>query len=306
MLVSVVIPAYNQAGYLKEAIDSALAQTYSPIEIIVVDDGSTDKTKDLCLSYGDRVRYFYQNNDGTKGGGARNCAIREANGHWVALLDQDDIWLPQKIEKQVAAVRFLPRLGAVFTQVKFIGPKGEEVDGTPIQGESGMVFHRLLVGNMFYASSGMFKKKILDVEGYPDVDTVSDWDLWLRISRSHEVCILGDILTHYRQHPAAYSSECLRMVDRSLELLGRMQTRLHNRCKICVDSLSFGVKRLRKHAARSYLDRFHADMQSRSICSARLHLFTAFQISPRDVLYPRNVLAIAKKCITALFSPGYF
>src|SRR5215471_18162147 len=103
MLISVAIPAYNGAEHLRDAIDSVLAQTYRPLEIIVVDDGSTDDTRAVCESYGDCLKYYYQENDATMGAGARARAIAQAKGEWVALLDQDDRWLPRKIARQVRA-----------------------------------------------------------------------------------------------------------------------------------------------------------------------------------------------------------
>src|SRR5689334_22859965 len=101
MRVSAIIPCYNYGKYLARAIDSILAQTYAVSEIIVVDDGSSDNTREVATSYGGCVRYIYQQNAGRAA--ARNHGIREATGDWIALLDADDWWLPQKIELQVTA-----------------------------------------------------------------------------------------------------------------------------------------------------------------------------------------------------------
>ena len=108
--ISVVIPAYNHGRFLREAIDSVLAQTYAPLEIIVVDDGSTDDTEQIVRSYGDRVRYIRQQNAGV--GAARNNGIANARGEYVAFLDSDDLWLPEKLAVQVEYMRRHPECAA--------------------------------------------------------------------------------------------------------------------------------------------------------------------------------------------------
>ncbi|MBM2835200.1 MAG: glycosyl transferase [Candidatus Brocadiaceae bacterium] len=94
--VSVVIPTYNRAPYVIMAIESVLAQSYQDYEIIVVDDGSTDGTRDVLEPYRDRIRYMYQDNKGVSA--ARNTGIQESRGEWIAFLDSDDEWLPNKLE----------------------------------------------------------------------------------------------------------------------------------------------------------------------------------------------------------------
>lgn len=115
-LVSVVIPVYNCAGYVGAAIGSALSQTYRPIEIVVVDDGSTDDTRAVVESFGERVRYFRQEHSGA--GAARNLGIRHARGEFVALLDADDLWANDKIELQIEVMSEHPDTDMVFGEVE--------------------------------------------------------------------------------------------------------------------------------------------------------------------------------------------
>ncbi len=98
-LVSIVVPTYNRAGNITKTVDSILDQTYKNIELIIVDDGSTDNTQDVLKSYADRIQYIYQDNAGPSA--ARNKGIQEAQGEFIAFLDSDDLWKPEKIEKQV-------------------------------------------------------------------------------------------------------------------------------------------------------------------------------------------------------------
>lgn len=113
--VSVVIPTYNREKWISKAIDSVLAQTYTGLEIIVVDDGSTDQTRQLIDNYGDRVRYIYQRNTGVSS--ARNRGILEARGEWIAFLDSDDEWLPEKLESQLDLADRYPQIVMVASNV---------------------------------------------------------------------------------------------------------------------------------------------------------------------------------------------
>ena len=104
-LVSIVIPVYNGSNYMREAIDSALAQTYERVEVIVVNDGSTDDTEQIALSYGERIRYFRKENGGVSS--ALNLGIKEMKGEYFSWLSHDDVYTPDKIEVQIDALRGL-------------------------------------------------------------------------------------------------------------------------------------------------------------------------------------------------------
>ena len=125
-LVSIIIPVYNCDCYLAEAVESVLTQTYRPIEIIVVDDGSNDRSADVARSFEDpEVRYFYQPNSGLSA--ARNRGIRLARGSFFAFLDSDDTWLSEKLSLQMAALECDPELDMIFGQVsQFYSPELDE------------------------------------------------------------------------------------------------------------------------------------------------------------------------------------
>jgi len=115
-LVSIIIPAYNRERYIAQAIESVLAQTYRPIEIIVVDDGSVDKTADVANSFSDKVRYFYQPNSGC--GTARNTGVLKARGSFLAFLDSDDLWIKEKLFRQMEVLQSDTGLDMVFGHVE--------------------------------------------------------------------------------------------------------------------------------------------------------------------------------------------
>ena len=177
MKVSVAITAFNAADYLRKAIESVLAQTFRADEIIVVDDGSTDHTRAVCDSFGTRVKYIYHDNDGTKGGTARVFAIERCANDWIALLDQDDLWLPDKLEKQVKLAEQFPDLAAIFTRHEpfdLTGQLTEEIVLEPATGKvsylkSREAFHLLLRRNPFCPSSVLLNRRIFETCGYVDV-----------------------------------------------------------------------------------------------------------------------------------------
>src|SRR4030042_1812239 len=124
--VSVIIPTYNRAHFILEAIQSVLAQTYADYEIIVVDDGSTDNTKDVLRTYGDKLKYFYQNNRGPAA--ARNLAISKSEGEYIAFLDSDDVWMPNRLEVQVPVLDDNPDLAFICSDARVVDSRGREIN----------------------------------------------------------------------------------------------------------------------------------------------------------------------------------
>lgn len=135
-LVSVVIPAYNCGAYIDDAVESVLNQTWKPVEIIVVDDGSTDDTGNRLRKYGDRVQVVTQENRGSSR--ARNVGLERCRGEFVAFLDADDHWRPEKLEWQLACFAELGDAGLVFTDFSAIGPDGGLVAGSYLDGAFGV------------------------------------------------------------------------------------------------------------------------------------------------------------------------
>jgi len=234
-LVSVVIPAHNQAEYLREAIQSVFDQTCDNWEIVVVDDGSTDHTREVCVSFGPRVRYYFQENDGTQGAGARLRAMRLAQGAWIALLDHDDRWLPTKLEQQLQAVAADPACGLAFTGWQQIDGQGSRVGDSTEVPLSGDCFHLFLIRNPAIASSGMFRRSLL--ARLDETDLLlgpGDYVLWLGISRQTSVTSIPAPLVELRRHSQCESN------DRAWEARAiqacclRQRENLHPDCRECV------------------------------------------------------------------------
>ncbi len=180
-LVSVILPTYNRAWTLKAAVDSVLDQDYPHIELIVIDDGSTDTTQDLLATYGDRIRVLTQVNRGVSA--ARNAGIRIAGGSLIALLDSDDTWDKRKISCQVDFFKAHPEAMICQTEEiwirngKRVNPKKRH------QKPSGMIFEVSLHLCLVSPSAVMMRKDLFDRIGYfnEDFTVCEDYDLWLRV-----------------------------------------------------------------------------------------------------------------------------
>lgn len=193
-LVSVVIPVYNRAEKVKAAIDSVLGQDYDHIEIIVVDDGSSDGTPCVLDAYGGRIVTAGQENRGVSA--ARNTGIRMARGEYIAFLDSDDIWLPEKISRQIQYMQERPGLLICQTEEIWIR-NGVRVNPRNIHKKiGGMIFEPSLALCLISPSSVMMRRSLLDVVGLFDekLPACEDYDLWLRVSCRHEIGLLPEYL----------------------------------------------------------------------------------------------------------------
>ncbi len=209
-LVSIVIPAYNAAAYVREAVDSALAQTYAEKEVIVVDDGSTDGTAEVLASYRDAgaIVYVRQENKGLSA--ARNTGIRAAKGEFIALLDADDIFLPDKIGRQVAYLLAHPECGVCYCDIyHFYEEEPEKMRKLDYRYYSGdEVFPNLLRMNFINPLSVVLRKSEIDRVGVfnESYRRSEDWEYWMRLVR-HGVRFehLPEILAKYRMRKASMS-----------------------------------------------------------------------------------------------------
>lgn len=210
-LVSVVIPSYNYGQYVCEAVESALAQTYPAVEVLVVDDGSTDDTRARLAPYGDRIRYIFQTNQGLSA--ARNTGIRQARGRFVALLDSDDRFHPRKLELQMALFARRPELGAVGTETfSDEPPRWAEIPAV-CDGSESVSLERAVVRAPFAPSSAVVRTECFEAVG--DFDTalrsVEDRDMWIRIAARYPIAKIPLSLTWYRVTPGSMSRNPERM-----------------------------------------------------------------------------------------------
>ena len=212
--VSVVIPTYNREKYLPDAINSVLNQTYKDFEIIIVDDGSRDNTKEVVESFMKKyphipIRYFYQENKGPAA--ARNRGIKEAKGEYIAFLDSDDVWLPAKLEKEVQVLDKDKHCGLVYTDAYEFDRRGiiknSKLATNDRSKMSGMIFENLILGCFIFTSTVMVRKWILEeVKGFnTEFVPAEDWELWLRIARVYKIVFVDEVLVGYRKEGSRIS-----------------------------------------------------------------------------------------------------
>ena len=188
--VSVIIPTYNRGWIIKEAIDSVMAQDYRDFELIIVDDGSTDNTPDILNSYRSDIMVFRQENQGVST--ARNRGLAEASGRFIAFLDSDDLWLPQKLFRQVEFFNKNPDAQICQTEETWIR-KGVRVNPKKRHKKPwGMIFESSLALCLVSPSAVMIRRSLFEeVGGFDEtLPACEDYDLWLRISCRYPVYLI--------------------------------------------------------------------------------------------------------------------
>lgn len=195
-LVSIITPSYNTAAFLRQTIESVRAQTYANWEMLIVDDCSTDETDDVVASFDDeRIRYF-KNERNSGAAVSRNRALREAKGKYVAFLDSDDLWTPDKLEKQI---RFMQGNGVTFSYTNY-----EEMDeqgrrtGVLWTGPRRIGRLRMRTFNYMGCLTVMYDREAIGLVQIADLKKRNDYALWLRVSRKATAVLLPETLAVYR------------------------------------------------------------------------------------------------------------
>lgn len=222
--ISVIIPTYNCEEYLCRAIDSVINQVFSDYEIIIIDDGSIDKTKNLIdiyiTKYYGKIKYFYQDRLGVSA--ARNNGLHKATGEYIAFLDSDDLWLPDKLKLQINLMSLYSNVYMVFTDSELFTENGgilrDSMSRSRLPQKKGSFRYKVLqknlndesiiIGNLyndlilcnFIATSTVFiRSAVLEKVGYfsEEFTVAEDYDLWIRISQKHEIIYLNKVTAKY-------------------------------------------------------------------------------------------------------------
>ena len=210
-LVSIIINCYNSARYLREALDSVYQQTFKDYEIVFWDNQSTDDSGKIARSYGDPLKYF-RGEKFLPLGAARNAATEKATGKYIAFLDCDDIWLPEKLEKQVTLLDSNKELGLVYSDCYVIDSAGTAAEKTyffdkkPLRG---MIFKELVQANPIPLLTAIITREAFNKAGVfnPKYEIGEEYDLWLRIAEYYPIDFIEQPLAKYRVHSESATSK---------------------------------------------------------------------------------------------------
>lgn len=206
--VSVIIPTYNRSHFILDAIDSVLNQAFQDFEIIVIDDGSNDDTREVLRKYDAIVNHVYQENKGRSE--ARNTGIKIAKGEYIAFLDDDDIWLPQKLEKQITFLDANPDIGLVHAFTEVIDEEGRMLTADTKNRlklyrkavKVGYTYEGMSHLCVMFMSTVMLRKECLDKVGLfdPNIPAFEDWDFYLRFALKYSIVMIPEFLVRFRMH----------------------------------------------------------------------------------------------------------
>lgn len=258
--VSIVIPMFNQAQYAAQAIESALGQTHPNVEVIAVDDGSTDNTPAVAAQFAGRPNFKYLRQDNTGLPGARNRGLAEATGDHVCFLDSDDYFAPEKVARQAQLLDENPELGFVYCDIVTVDPAGKPVAEQFSIGKisrvlSGNIFQSLMQGGYFPPHTVMIRRDILSRLGGFDalLGGHADYELWLRVSGAgYKTCYQDEPLAFYRTHPDSMSKDGLHMNETRVATFQKI-------ARLYPDAFAESLNHLQQTAA----DYFHANQMLR-------------------------------------------
>lgn len=213
--VSVIIPTHNHARFVAQAVESALAQTYPNVEVVVVDDGSTDETRNLLSRYEGQINYIYQENQGPSA--ARNTGFLASQGDYLLFLDSDDLIPPNKLELQVPLLEVRPDFGLVYSGWQYINEDGTQVLGEARPVRQGQLLKDLLRGSFFcIPGAALIRRECLERAGLFDESLrgEADTDMWIRLARAgYAFGYVDQVLLQYRIVQGSMSSQARNQVQ---------------------------------------------------------------------------------------------
>lgn len=279
-LVSVIIPTYNCAKYIHQTLQCLMDQTHKAVEVIVVDDGSTDQTPELVRAFGQGVRLIEQRNAGVCA--ARNEGFRAASGDFLCFMDHDDYWYPEKLSWQLRCFSEFPESGLVYSDFTnwTTGSDGHFPQPSQMRGNSnyridkafsGWIYHQLMLDCWVLTSSAMIRRSLLQTAGLFDENLPysEDWDLWLRMARHAPFTKIASSLTLYRQHPQQ-GHKTNRYIDYRTRLL---ESNFHKHGLTSPDGSSISQARFQRQLGRYHYDfgRYQSQQGQHKLALASFH-----------------------------------
>lgn len=200
--ISIIIPTYNREDYIADTIQSVLEQTYKDFEVIVVDDGSTDNTKSKLEKFGSKIKLIEQKN--SERAIARNNGVKQSSGEYIAFVDSDDIWVKNKLEKQIEILENNKDIILTYSSCLRINQNGSKIKPAERQkqGYSGLLFEKLLIRNFITSPTPLLRRKNFEqIEGFKSkYIPYEDWEFWIRLSTLGKFLFIPTPLAYYRIH----------------------------------------------------------------------------------------------------------
>ncbi len=290
--VDVIIPAFNAAHYLPFALESVASQTFDDWQIVLVDDGSTDNTPEVIAPFldrfGSKLKYIRQENRGLPA--ARNAALRSSTSEFLALLDADDVWLPNRLAASLKALAAHPAAGLAYGLIRVIDPEGRVVGdswtGNPKHAEGHIAPHIYMRKVELPCPTITFRRRCIDDVGFFDetMRATEDRDLWLRIALRYEVAFVPEVIASYRVSPNSMSANSQRMLEAQLHFI-----RKHYGAKGC------GLRPRQISLARAYKQQAEAFNKQGRAGDALASALKAVALYPLDLDNPRTAASLLLK-----------
>ncbi len=299
--ISIVVPAYNAEKTILETIISVQNQSFSDFELIIINDGSTDKTLEIINTKAlddSRIRIFSYENGGLPV--ARNRGIALARGKFIAFLDADDLWTPDKLELQILALQRNSAAGLAYSWTYFMDNQGKSFHTSEPTFFEGYVLKDLLLQNFLCnGSNPLIRRSIIEAVGdfNPDLHSAEDWDYWLRVAACSEFALVPKAQIFYRQSSTSMSSKVERMenyqikvIERAFELAPQELKKLKNK------SLSY----IYQYSAKLYLEK---DFGISNLNNSIVKLSKSIQLYPKSILFLNTQKLMMKLILLNLLPP---
>ena len=288
--ISIIMPVLNGERYIAEAIESIRRQTYTDYELLVIDDGSSDRTREIVCGFATRLELKYVHHESNQGiTPSINDGLRRASGRFIAFLDHDDAWLPDFLETQLAHLANHPDVGMVHSDFQTIDGGGKVLEHSVAQARhrtrpSGFVFRHLFMQSMICGNTVLVRKECFERLGLWDERLRwADYHMWLRISRQYKIDYVPQVLTAYRQHasqctrsnmsrPADEAPVAAQTIERLLEDFPEIRQEL-------------GEQTISRRMASFYFDLAYGWFSEGEFANTRLCLRRALRFWPTNVRY---------------------
>lgn len=308
-LVTIVMAAFNAEQTIAKTVESLIDQTYAEKEIIITNDGSTDATPqildDFAARYPDLIQVIHQPNQGQSI--ARNAALERGKGHFIAFMDSDDLWAPNKLERQVEYLTEHPEIGLVYTEGRHIDTNDNLLERFDNSAEfTGNCFETLYVRNNIVGTSVMTRRAVLDDVGtfVPELRACENWELWTRISSKYPIQYIDEELTFYRRHDSNMTSNIDKMRENRLKAIAHNHAQYHENMPNEPELTRLSYYMAHKGFAGEYLGGLQ-------LAKARLNILQALKHRPQDfrlwgwyvqACLGKSMLLLLRRCKNALRS----